>query len=61
MFLITYLATIVFVGALGLWVYHLVEQRVDDVQTISRLRRKVRDLESKVEDLESQNAMLRVF
>ena len=61
MFLITYLSSIVFVGALGLWVYHLVEQRVQDVQTISRLRRKVRDLERKVEVLESLNAMLRLF
>jgi hypothetical protein len=61
MFVITYLASIVFIGALGLWVYTLCEQRVQDVQTISRLRRKVRDLENKVEDLESQNAMLRVF
>lgn len=61
MFLLTYLASIVFFSALGLWIYHLCEQRVQDVQTISRLRRKVRDLESKVEDLESKNAMLQVF
>jgi hypothetical protein len=61
MFLITYLASIVFIGSLGLWVYHLVEQRVQDVQTISRLRRKVREMDKRIEELESQNAMLQVF
>lgn len=61
MFLLTYLATIVCVGALGLWIYHLCEQRVQDVQTISRLRRKVREMDKRIEELESQNAMLQVF
>lgn len=61
MFLITYLASIVFVGALGLWIYNLCEQRVQDVQTISRLRRKVREMDNKIEELESQVAMLQVF
>ena len=61
MFLIIYLTTIVFIGTVGFWIYHLSEQRVQDVQTILRLRRKVRDLDNKIEDLERELAMLKVF
>jgi hypothetical protein len=39
----------------------LAEQRVRDVQTISRLRYKIRDLDNKIEDLERELAMLKVF
>jgi cell division protein FtsL len=61
MFFIIYLTTVVFIGAVGFLIFHLTEQRVQDVQTISRLRYRVRDLNNKVEDLERELAMLKVF
>jgi hypothetical protein len=61
MFFIIYLTTVVFIGTVGFWIYNLAEQRVRDVQTISRLRYKIRDLDNKIEDLERELAMLKVF
>ncbi len=61
MFAITYLATIVFIAALGLWIHSLCEQRVADIQTISRLRRQVRQLNEDVEKLTDEVTMLKVF
>jgi cell division protein FtsB len=61
MFAITYLATIVFIAALGLWIHSLSEQRVADVQTIARLRRNIRELNKEVEDLNNEITMLKVF
>lgn len=61
MFALIYLATLVFFGSVGLWAHSMYEQRIGDAQTIARLRRKVRDLDKQVEDLESQITMLKVF
>jgi cell division protein FtsL len=61
MFLIIYLTTVVFIGTVGFWIYHLSEQRVQDVRTISYLRRKVRDSQNEIEELERKIKMLKVF
>jgi hypothetical protein len=61
MSLVVYLTSVVFIGALGVWIYNLVEQRVQDVQTIFRLRARNRELNIKIEELERELAMLKVF
>jgi hypothetical protein len=61
MSLVVYLTSVVFIGALGVWIYNLVEQRVQDVQTIFRLRARNRELNIKIEELEREITMLKVF
>ena len=61
MFVLIYLSTLVFFAAIVLWAHSMYEQRITDVQTITKLRRQISDLNVKIEELGNEISYLRVF